>query len=210
LRWLCCNASTEAVTHPTFYRALPKARRSHRRAFCIFNPPASWRPTAAKLRAEAPYRFNPVEETAKRLSDPCREKRPRCRAHRSSASSRCPTCRPTRTRLVGGSMATTAGIRDRIMDALAVGHDAAVQMIDTSIVRVHQHRACIAGQYPPRLLGRLLMLVRVLRDRPRLGRGQGVPVFVVGVGVAPKIPFWPKSPMMRLLGFERLRERQCY
>ena len=31
------------------------------------------------------------------------------------------------------------------MDALAAGHDAAVQMIDTSIVRVHQHGACIAG-----------------------------------------------------------------
>jgi IS5 family transposase len=30
------------------------------------------------------------------------------------------------------------------MDALAAGHDAAVQMIDTSIVRVHQHGACIA------------------------------------------------------------------
>ena len=30
------------------------------------------------------------------------------------------------------------------MDALAAAHDAAVQMIDTSIVRVHQHGACIA------------------------------------------------------------------
>ena len=37
-----------------------------------------------------------------------------------------------------------AGIWDRIMDALAAGHDAAVQMIDTSVVRVHQHGACIA------------------------------------------------------------------
>jgi transposase len=31
------------------------------------------------------------------------------------------------------------------MDALASAHDVAVQMIDTSIVRVHQHGACIAG-----------------------------------------------------------------
>lgn len=31
------------------------------------------------------------------------------------------------------------------MDAMAVAHDAAMQMIDTSIVRVHQHEACIAG-----------------------------------------------------------------
>jgi hypothetical protein len=30
------------------------------------------------------------------------------------------------------------------MDALAGAHDGAVQMIDTSIVRVHQHAACIA------------------------------------------------------------------
>jgi hypothetical protein len=30
------------------------------------------------------------------------------------------------------------------MNALAAMHDAAVQMIDTSIIRVHQHAACIA------------------------------------------------------------------
>jgi hypothetical protein len=35
-----------------------------------------------------------------------------------------------------------AGIWDRIMDGLAAGHDAAVQMIDTSVVCVHG--ACIA------------------------------------------------------------------
>jgi transposase len=34
-----------------------------------------------------------------------------------------------------------AGVWGRIMDALAAAHDAAVQMIDTSIVRVHQHVA---------------------------------------------------------------------
>jgi transposase len=38
-----------------------------------------------------------------------------------------------------------AGVWDQIMDALAAGHDAAVQMIDTSVVRVHQHGACIAN-----------------------------------------------------------------
>jgi hypothetical protein len=37
-----------------------------------------------------------------------------------------------------------AGAWDRIMDALAAGYDAAVQMIDTSIVRVRQHGACVA------------------------------------------------------------------
>jgi transposase len=34
-----------------------------------------------------------------------------------------------------------AGVWDRIMDALASGRDAAVQMIDASVVRVHQHGA---------------------------------------------------------------------
>src|SRR3954471_12374180 len=38
-----------------------------------------------------------------------------------------------------------AGVWDQIMDALTTGHDAAVQMIDTSVVRVHQHGACIAN-----------------------------------------------------------------
>ena len=36
-----------------------------------------------------------------------------------------------------------AGVWSRIIDALAVTHDAAIQMIDTTIVRVHQHGACI-------------------------------------------------------------------
>src|SRR3954465_8170336 len=37
-----------------------------------------------------------------------------------------------------------AGVWASIMNALAATHDAAVQMIDTSIIRVHQHAACIA------------------------------------------------------------------
>ena len=36
-----------------------------------------------------------------------------------------------------------AGVWGSIMDALAKAHDASVQMIDTSIFRVHQHGACI-------------------------------------------------------------------
>ena len=36
-----------------------------------------------------------------------------------------------------------AGVWGRVIEALATAHDAAVQMIDTSIVRVHQHGACI-------------------------------------------------------------------
>jgi hypothetical protein len=38
-----------------------------------------------------------------------------------------------------------AGIWDQIMDALAVAHDATVQMIDTSIIHVHQHGAFITN-----------------------------------------------------------------
>src|SRR5262249_8352197 len=37
------------------------------------------------------------------------------------------------------------GIWDQIMDALAVAHDATVQMIDTSIIHVHQHGAFITN-----------------------------------------------------------------
>jgi transposase len=36
-----------------------------------------------------------------------------------------------------------AGVWSRIIDTLAIAYDAAVQMPDTSIVRVHQHGACI-------------------------------------------------------------------
>jgi transposase len=36
-----------------------------------------------------------------------------------------------------------AGVWGRIMNALTSAHDASVQMIDTSIVRVHPHGACI-------------------------------------------------------------------
>jgi transposase len=46
-----------------------------------------------------------------------------------------------------------AGVWGRIIDALAATHDAAVQMIDTSIVRVHQHGACITRNQP-QLMGR--------------------------------------------------------
>ena len=37
-----------------------------------------------------------------------------------------------------------AGVWDRIMNSLSLAHDAGVQMIDTSVVRVHQHGASIA------------------------------------------------------------------
>src|SRR6201989_3015125 len=50
--------------------------------------------------------------------------------------------------IVESSMASSgwgrAGVWAKIMNALADAHDAAVQMIDTSIIRVHQHAACIS------------------------------------------------------------------
>jgi hypothetical protein len=48
-----------------------------------------------------------------------------------------------------------AGFWDRIMDALAAGHDPTVQMIDTSIVGVHQHGACVSGLHQARINPRL-------------------------------------------------------
>jgi len=40
------------------------------------------------------------------------------------------------------------------MNALAITHDTAVQMIDTSIVRVHQHGACITRNNRGQSMGR--------------------------------------------------------
>ena len=60
-----------------------------------------------------------------------------------------------------------AGVWDRIMEALAAAHDTAVQMIDTSIVRVHQHGACIAGnreQHMGRSRGGLTSKVHAVVD----------------------------------------------
>jgi len=40
-----------------------------------------------------------------------------------------------------------AGVWGKIMSALARIHNAAVQMIDTSVLRVHQHGACVTNQF---------------------------------------------------------------
>jgi transposase len=56
------------------------------------------------------------------------------------------TCRKLRPTYDLVSIASFgAGVWDRIMEALAASHDAAVQMIDTSIVRVHEHGARVAS-----------------------------------------------------------------
>jgi hypothetical protein len=59
------------------------------------------------------------------------------------------------------------------MQALTVAHDAAVQMIDTSMVRVHQHAACIAdsgNQAVGRSRGGLTSKLHVVVD------GNGLPL----------------------------------
>ena len=66
-----------------------------------------------------------------------------------------------------------AGVWARIMSALAEAHDAAVQMIDTSIVRVHQHGACMTRnrrQLMGRSRGGLTSKIHALVD------ANGVPV----------------------------------
>ena len=60
-----------------------------------------------------------------------------------------------------------ARVWDRIMDRLSAAHNASVQMIDTSVVRVHQHGACIAnsgGQHIGRPRGGLTSKIHVVVD----------------------------------------------
>jgi transposase len=64
-----------------------------------------------------------------------------------------------------------AGVWGRLMDALAAAHDAEIQIIDTSIVRVHQHAACIARnkrQSMGRSRGGLTSKIHVVVDRSGL------------------------------------------
>jgi transposase len=60
-----------------------------------------------------------------------------------------------------------AGVWGQIMDALTAAHDAAVQMIDTSVVRVHQHGACVADnkqQHMGRSRGGLTSKIHAVAD----------------------------------------------
>jgi hypothetical protein len=64
-----------------------------------------------------------------------------------------------------------AGICEHIMEALATGHDAAVQMIDTTVVRVHQHGACFA-RVTDRTVLQQDQTMSACRDPIRQTRGQ--------------------------------------
>jgi transposase len=66
-----------------------------------------------------------------------------------------------------------AGVWGTIMNALAGAHDVAVQMIDTSIVRVHQHGACITRnrrQSMGRSRGGLTSKIHAVVDNRLAGR----------------------------------------
>ena len=70
-----------------------------------------------------------------------------------------------------------AGIWDSIMQALAAAQEAAVQMIDTTMVRVHQHAACIADsgkQAVGRSRGGLTSKLHVVVDRKGLPLRLGI------------------------------------
>lgn len=93
----------------------------------------------------------------------------RPRTNAPEQAPRCPSCHDRRVLIhllgiaVRGGVARSAGsygprttcynrvvrsrqarVWDQILSALSAAHDTAVQMIDTSILRVHQHGACIA------------------------------------------------------------------
>ena len=93
-----------------------------------------------------------------------------------------------------------AGIWDRIMNGLATAHDAAMQMIDTSIVRVHQHGACIAEnheQHMGRSRGGLTSKVHVVVDANGLPVRLGLtPARLMTIGSVRC--FWPDCARKRL------------
>ena len=107
-----------------------------------------------------------------------------------------------------------AGVWGRIIDTLAAAHDAAVQMIDTSIVRVHQHGAFITRnqrQLMGRSRGGSTSKIHALVDR------NGLPVLLAlspgeahDIRLAGKLLSRPKSGSMLLAdrGYDADRIRE--
>ena len=95
-----------------------------------------------------------------------------------------------------------AGVWGRIIDALAAAHDAAVQMIDTSIVRVHQHGACITRnqrQSMGRSRGGLTSKIHAVVD------GNGLPVrLALSPGEAHDVRLAGKLLSLMVEGVDRL------
>jgi transposase len=86
-----------------------------------------------------------------------------------------------------------AGVWGRIINALAAAHDAAVQMIDTSVVRVHQHGARITRnqrQSMGRSRGGLTSKIHAVAD----SNGLPVRVRVLNRLVVLSLFFRPSAP----------------
>src|SRR5213078_3580916 len=114
-----------------------------------------------------------------------------------------------------------AGVWAKIMSALAGAHDAAVQMIDTSIVRVHQHGACVTQnrrQSMGRSRGGLTSKIHAVVDtnglpvRLALTAGEAHDNRLAGKLLSrlkSKQCCWPTVAMMRT-GSEALRPRRVH
>src|SRR5215813_11043971 len=112
-----------------------------------------------------------------------------------------------------------AGVWAKIMSALAEAHDAAVQMIDTSIVRVHQHGACVTRnrrQSMGRSRGGLTSKIHVVVDtnglpvRVALTAGEAHDNRLAGRLLSRlQSGATPTGAMMRT-GSERLRPRRAH
>jgi len=107
-------------------------------------------------------------------------------AIRRKAAARTPLA--TITSFAGGA----PGVWDRIIEALRASHDAAVQMIDTSVVRVHQRGACLAGneqQDMGRSRGGLTSMIHAVVD------ADGLPVRPAGSFI--QLRAWNAKQMAR-------------
>jgi transposase len=98
-----------------------------------------------------------------------------------------------------------AGVWSRIMDALAATHDAAVQMIETSIVRVHQHGASLFRnnrQSMGRSRGRLTSKIHAVVD------SNGLPVrLALTAGEADDKPACGQAVVASEVGSNALADR---
>jgi transposase len=99
-----------------------------------------------------------------------------------------------------------AGVRIRSIDALAATHDAAVQMIDTSIVRVHRMERASPGteihglwESSPALTGRVVIPFprHILADGRRGDRKSELEQFTVNAWRTPKPVFLAHAPDQR-------------